>query len=835
MPYRTRILEVTPFSAVLFPHLRTTLPARLVPGRIRLSALALAICCSASATLQAQPAAVPQASDLDWVSWEQLSEEQKSSINDSCCGMYVEPAFEPLDADPGSSVILGTSVAGGDATLLTISDGLRVIQQDALISANTGTYDQQSRVLTLQDNILIRRRGLLLTGNSAVVDELAARSEIQTASYLLHDSAIRGSAAVIVYTDAQGIITIDNGVFTRCEPGDNSWVIQGAEIELNQSTGRGIARNVTLRVQDIPVMYLPWVSFPINDERASGLLAPILGSTRDGGFDIAAPYYLNLAPNYDATLTPRIQIERGVVLGMEGRYLGRRQEQQLNMQYLPNDHLYDAATFNQPGSDSPPVADRWLLDYDYRARLGGGWSAQMDYAAVSDDEYFQDLGNNGLISNSQSWLRRNARLRYRGSNWNFTATTQAFQIIDPNVSALSEPYRKLPAVNLNGSFETDFGLLYGIDSEFVMFDRNLNGADFSQAQVDNGILVTGSRLALTPTLSLPWSNSYAFATPTVKYKYAAWNLDDQALNRDTSPSRGVASASVDSGLIFERDLDLFGSSLRQTLEPRLFYLYNEFDDQSAIPLFDSSALTFSFNQLFRDDRFSGKDRVGDANQLTLAVSSRIYDESGQEKLRASIGQIQHFSDRRVTLFNATTDAERDATSALAGELSVALGANWRTGSYLEYNTSSNALEVGNFQFQYQSDINRILNLSYRYRDVAGANTSNDVVRRIDQTDISGIWPINADWSLIGRWNFDLANKRNLETIAGVEYNNCCWTVRVLARQWIDNDALFHGIKDNNSGIFIQFELKGLGSVLGGNVNGILNNGISGYRERDYVQ
>jgi len=789
--------------------------------------------------LFAQAAATVEASDLDWVPWEQLTPEQQAQASDNCCGLYVEPVLPAMDGAAGSTIIDARNIEGEVGGAVRLTENLQIRHQDALITAGEGSYDLVQQRLTLQNEIRIRQPGVLLTGSSAIIDQVSGSSEIASASYLMHDSGIRGRADVIMYTDADGIITIDNGVFTRCEPGDNSWMIEGREIELDRNRGRGIARDITLRVRDVPVLYLPRISFPIDDRRTTGVLAPIIGNTRDGGFDFAVPYYLNLAPNYDMTLLPRMQSERGAMLGMEGRYLGARHEQELTLNFLPDDKLYDPVLSKLPGNKSPPVPQRWLMDYEMRGNLAPGWSATADYSAVSDNEYFQDLGSNGLVNTSLSVLQRVARLRYTGRNWNFSAMTQGFQLIDPTVTELAEPYRKLPALNLRGLYTKpllgNLELEYGLDSEYVRFDRNLDTARFSQAQLDAGALVTGSRLALTPVLSLPWTNSYAFATPTLKYKYAEWRLDDVGLDRDSSPSRGIVSGSFDTGLIFERDLELNDIGLRQTLEPRAYYLYNEYEDQSMLPLFDSSDLTLSYSQLFRDDRFSGKDRVGDADQLTLALSSRLYDNGGRELARASVGQIRYFEDRRVRLFNAPATRQDTATSSLAGEFSVALGKQWRAGSYLEWNTNSNQLDVANFQFQFQSDIKHIFNVGYRLREMPGPSVINGIKRRIDQSDISGLWPLNDRWGLIARWNHDLANNRNLDAIAGLEYSNCCWTVRVLARQWIDNNALFEGIDDDNRGIFVQFELKGLGSLLGSNVTGILNNGIRGYRERDYVQ
>ncbi|MES2623796.1 MAG: LPS-assembly protein LptD [Pseudomonadota bacterium] len=783
----------------------------------------------------AQPLVAPDASEIDWVKREDLTPEQLEQLEGACCGMYVEPALPAVEGEPGTIVIDGDPVNFAADGTVQVEGNLQIQQDGLTITADRGTYRREVKVATLENNIRIRQPGVLLTGTSAEVNRETGVSTLLNASYVLHETSARGSAAVIVRTDADGVITIDNGVFTRCEPGDNSWFVAGDNIVLNQQTGRGTARNVTLRVKDVPVMYLPWISFPLNDDRVSGFLAPVLGSTRDGGLDIATPYYLNLAPNYDATLTPRIQTERGVMLGAEGRYLGTNSQHLLDMQYLPNDDLYDPATRDVPGSDSPPVDDRWSLNYDFYALLARGWSAGIDYAAVSDRDYFQDLGNTGLYTTTQSYLYRDARVNYRGPTWNFQALTQGYQVIDPSIAAIAEPYSSLPRLNLDGTYYIGSHVEYGVDSEYVRFDRSLNPQRFTQDQINNGVMVEGERLAVTPRISLPWSNNYAFVTPTVKYKYANWNLRDQAIGTTASPDRSIFSANLDSGLIFERDLTLFDEELRQTFEPRLFYLYNQYEDQSDIPLFDTSDLTFSFNQLFRDDRFSGKDRVGDANQLTLAVSSRFYDSAGQEKARASIGQIQYFEDRRVTLFSQQGIFDRQSGSAVAGELGLQLADNWRASSYFEWNTTTNELDVANLQFQYQSEQKQLFNIGYRYRDMSNVYSPSGIDRSIDQSDVSAVWPVSDTWALVGRWNYDHANKRNLETIAGVEYTNCCYTVRVIARQWIDNDALFEGLDDDNTGVFIQFELKGLGSLLGGNVLGILNNGISGYREREYAQ
>jgi LPS-assembly protein len=821
MPHPFRNVVVTVLLHAPFP---------LLSRKPFTSSLVLACSLCACSAVLAQPASLPEAAEIDWVSWDSLSPEQQAQLPDGCCGAYVEPPA--VAGDPTQLVVSSTAASMTAEGLSELTGNLQVVQGNAHISADGGLYDHSAQLFTLSGNVQLRQPGMLLVGNSAAVNAGNGSSELHAASYLLHDSGTRGTASVIAYTDANGIITIDNGVFTRCEPGDNAWLVNGKSIELNRQTGMGTARAVTLRVNDVPMLYLPWVRFPITDQRASGLLAPIIGSTRDGGLDIATPYYLNLAPNYDATLTPRIQLERGVMLGLETRYLGQRWQQTANLQYLPDDQLFDQSTALLPGSDSPPQSNRWALDYNLAANLGRGWGAGINYRSVSDQDYFQDFGNNGLNSTTQSYLYRTANLYYRNRHWNFLASTQDVQIIDPSVSSYFEPYRTLPRLTLDGYYYLPSGFEFGLATEYVQFDRDLNAARFTQAEIDSGVLVTGSRFAVTPQLSLPLTNTYGFFTPTVKYKYAAWSLDRQARGGRQSPSRGIFSANLDSGLIFERDTTIAGTQFRQTLEPRLYYLYNEYADQSDIPLFDTSELTFSFNQLFRDDRYSGKDRVGDANQLTLAVSSRFYDDKGQEKAHLSVGQIRHFKDRRVTSQALPGLPEQLSQSALTSEYSYQIAEHWRTGAYVEWNHQANKLDVGNMQLQYQLDDNRILNLAYRYRDVPAPLFVNGFNRRIRQADVSTVWPLAANWNLVARWNYDYSNARTLEALGGVEYSTCCWRVRVIARSWIDNDALYFGRADNNNGVFVQFELKGLGSILGGNVSSILNNGITGYQDRN---
>jgi len=795
-------------------------------------ALVLASSLCAGPAVLAQAASVRQAADMDWVKLNDLSAAQKALIPEACCGLYVEPPAPQAPGNP-DNVNIDSDKTTTSPEGLTETSGKLFIQLGASrLTADRSTYDEKTQLLTASSNIVLRQQGMLLTGQSLTSDGSTKISQLISASYLLHSTSVRGHADKLVYKQVGGILTVNNGVFTRCEPGDNAWEISAELIVLDRERGIGTARDLTLRVHDVPVLYLPWVRFPIDDERATGFLAPVLGSRRNGGFDVAAPFYINLAPNYDLTLTPRLQTNRGAMLGTEARYLGANFSQQLDLEYLSGDQLYNASTVYLPGSTSPPKPDRWSSKYIFGANLGDGWSAGINYRAVSDLDFFRDFGRDGLSSTTQSYLNRVASVNYRDRHWTFSAATENVQLLDPTVSAQHEPYSTLPRVKLDGYYWLPSGLQFGVSSEYTVFDRHFDRSGFSATDIANGALVTGSRLAVTPELTLPLTSSFAFFIPTLKYKYAQWALDDQAVGKSSSPSRGIASANIDTGLVFERDTTIGGTSYRQTLEPRLYYLYNQYKNQSDIPLFDTSELTFSFNQLFRDDRFSGKDRVGDANQLTYALTTRLFNVQGQEKAALSLGRIQSFVDPLVTLLGIPGVTVPPRKSALSGEMSYQLAEHWRTGSYLELNTASHEVDVGNLQLQYQRDDNHLINLAWRYRSMPVPIFVNGLDRRIKQSDVSAVWPVAANWNLVGRWNYDYSNNRTLEDIGGIEYSNCCWRARLVARSWIDSHTFVLGLQDKNKGVFVQFELKGLGSILGGTVNGILNNGISGFQDRN---
>jgi LPS-assembly protein len=786
---------------------------------------------------------------LDWIPREEMTQQQQLELVANCCGGFVDPTGREKNSedDPANATMMFLTEQGLTQTsqdLITIdgnvvvSQGYRSVENDS----NTSINREQNTVL-MDGNVIFREPGILLQGDSAFIDSDDGMNRVTAAQYVLHDYGAHGQADAIVFNSESGLVSIENGEFSRCEPENKFWHFEAENIVLDQQQGRGYASAVSLRIKDVPVFYYPGtLPFPLGDERISGFLAPSTGSTRSGGFDFELPYYLNLAPNYDATVSPRLISDRGVMAGMELRYLSSWSMNTLNMSYLGGDKLYDEATAELPGSDSPPVEDRWFIGYKHLGYLGRNWSSYVDYNAVSDEDYFYDLGSGGLNVTSRTHLNRQARLNFNSDYLRANLNVQRIQIIDPFVAAasLSRPYDRLPQLSFETGGYLGAGFRAGLTGEISSFDRSLKEELLSIDQINAGALVNGERLNLEPELSWSVEESGWFLRASAKFKHASYKLHNQATATIDNPDIGVPVYTADTGLIFDRPMS---GGFTQTLEPRLFYLFSDFEDQSQIPLFDSSELNFSFSQLFRDDRFSGGDRSGDADQLTFAITSRILDAQRRERARFSLGQIRYFEDRLVSLSNPLQSwvprySPVNTSSALAGEIVYSLGDSWRLNVDAQWNEESEELDEGSFQLRYQGEEEQLFNFSYRFRNLVNSPTFQlpaGIDPRIKQTDISGVWPINASWKLLARFNYDHSNSRNLETFAGVEYSNCCATIRLIGREWVDEDELFLPNIEPDRGIFVQFTLNGLGNLTGGSLSSLLSDGIRGFREIDNEQ
>lgn len=575
--------------------------------------------------------------------------------------------------------------------------------------------------------------------------------------------------------------TLDRVSYTTCSPDHKGWELRAKRIDIDQNEEVGRARNVTMRLDGVPILWLPYVRFPTSDRRQSGLLYPTLGYDEDRGFDLTLPWYLNLAPNFDATLYPRLITRRGAMLGAEFRYLTDNSRGVVRGDYLAHDRLADRS--------------RGLLRARSYTRLSDQWRVDVNLNHVSDRRYFEDLGNS-LYSNATHLLRSAVYLKGRGHNWRAAIGADQYQITDPELPSNSEPYKRLPRATFAANGHVGRTLEYGLGSEFVSFRK------------DQGL--DGRRLDLEPYLDWNLQGPYWYVNPHLTYRVTRYDLDR---NSDNSPSRNLPIASIDAGLTFDRNANWFGKQYTQTLEPRLYYLRVPYRNQDDIPIFDTSYQTFDYWQLFSPNQFSGADRQMNANDLTLALTSRLLDESGAERLSASVGQIRYFEPQRVQLpGRLATDY---SGSAYVAQVTTRLSERWHLNLAQQWNPNGDHTDLSTIAVQHRTWNNGVLNLAYRYRR-----------NYLEQMDFSALYPINSRWNLVSRWNYSLDQSRTLEALAGIEYASCCVAVRLLGRHYIRNSA-----GEISNGIMLQIEFKGIGSVGQGTEN-LLRHAILGYQQAD---
>ncbi len=759
-----------------------------------------------AAMAEESPGRALNAAEIDWRPRSELPADVQAQLPAFCDGGYLPSGTAggelPLFPEGGAGVVpIEASALNARYELdseLYLQGDVRMRQGSFQATGSEARYDTRSGEVNLQGPLVSRGEGFLLTGQSARYSATSGQLDINTATFLLHESEMRGEASSLSRVGENQVL-ISDGLLTTCGPGQNDWAIVASDIELDQGEGFGSARHVRLEVLDTPVFYWPYITFPIDERRKTGFLYPQFGSSSaDSGGFLALPYYLNLAPHYDATLTPQYIHGRGLFTEAEGRYLSRFGESVLQLGYINDDPAF---ADENPGADG----ERWALDFSTLARLGGGWTGYGDYSVVSDEDYLSDL-NRSLEINQATHLQRRGGVRYAGQNQYFDAYLNGYQTITERIADVDKPYAQLPEVIYAGTaglgaFEA------GLESQYTWFYRDndtLTGLDRAN----------GQRVRAIPELALPMRSLWGFSRPSVSLDYTRYDLEDYAL-ADSSFDRTVPVFEWDNGLYFDRRSSLFDIPYNQTLEPRLYYAWADADaDQNDIPDFDSGLKSFRFDQLFQRDRFTGGDRVGDANQLTVALTSRFNDLlTGAERARVSIGQVHYFDDREVDLFGL--GASDRSSSPLAGELVLNPIDNLEIRSSGLWDHDTGNTEEGRSQLIFHSQ-------DYRYLATLGHTYSRP--DELEQTDIGTVFPVTDRISAIGRWVYDSGLDRTVGTLAGIEYNNCCWSVQVVHQNYLTDDEQL----DNR--ILFRIELKGLGGSGGANDN--IADAIYGYDERE---
>ncbi len=657
------------------------------------------------------------------------------------------------------------------------------------------TYDQDTDEAFAQGNVRMSRAGTLAVGPEARLKVEANEGYMLSPDYYFQQTGGTGKAERIDFLD-QNRSTARQASYTTCSPDNADWYFSANRIDLDSDRQVGVAYGGVLNFFGVPVAAAPAFSFPLNDDRRSGFLPPLMGYSSKSGFDLTAPYYVNIAPNRDLTIYPRLMTERGLQLGGEYRYLSESYSGRVRAEFLPDDKKTNS--------------NRWAYSLQHTQRLAPGLGAYLNLNRVSDDRYPDDFNR----TVSQSTLRQYTQeggVTYNWQDFTLLARVQKFQTLRP-----SEPsYERVP--QLNGKYlRYDLGGFdVQVEADYTRFRIPLTSTGFQQPQ--------GERMYFQPSISYPIVRAGWYVTPKVSFSAAQYQME-AATNTPTAQnnlSRAIPTVSLDSGMTFERDAPtisrLFGVNYVQTLEPRLFYVYTPFRDQSQFPLFDTVQSDFGYGQIFSENPFTGYDRIADNNKLTGGVTTRLIEsDTGIERFRGTIAQRYDFTGQRVQL-NGTLADPKSGSSDLLAATTIQLFRGYYLDAGVQFNPDSDRINYGNVAFTYRPESRKVINAGYRYRRPTSV-TDNTA---IDQFEVSSQWPITRRAYGIARFAFDLTASQMVDALAGVEYAADCWVGRVVYQRFRNTTQGYTGR------VFLQVEFRGL-SKIGSNPLNILRLNVPGY-------
>jgi len=661
-----------------------------------------------------------------------------------------------------------------------VSGNVRLRKNELALLAEQASFSTSRETFKLSGNVRFIAPGLVLRGDDAAFSSSTENISFRNSEFVFPQVPARGTAG-LMDAPSEGVIRLEDVTFTTCPEGRDDWMLSASHIEMDKDKGRGKAKGAKFEFKGVPILYAPVFTFPLSDARKTGLLIPKFGSNSRVGTEVEIPVYFNLAPNYDFTLTPNWMSKRGVQITNEFRYLSEINTGHLKLEYLRDDNVTGE--------------DRILGNAWHQTRWRNGWWATLDVTNVSDGGYFEDLGGS-LAVTSLTQLERNLQLEYHGSAWSAMARVENFQTIDESIVPEDRPYTRLPQLLARGYWpDAALGLDYVLDSELVYFDRNVG--------------ITGSRVNVTPQVSLPLGRPSLYLTPSLSWEYTRYQLVNTLAGEEESPSRNTPIFSVDSGLVLDRAT---GGKKRliSTLEPRLQYVYIPYRDQDNLPVFDTGIPDLNLVQLFRRDRFAGPDRVGDASRLAAGLSTRLLDpDNGRQYLAATLGGQYFFKNQRVTLPGELPESR--SSSDVFAELNFGFFNKWNLGAAYQWDPDQTLTKKSVYRVQYKPGRNEVINLAYRFQRSV-----------LEQADLSFSWPLGSRWNAVGRWNWSLRDQQTLESFFGLEYESCCWGIRVVGRRFIADRT-----GDYDISWLLQVNFKGLSS-LGSSAGKMLEHGILGY-------
>ncbi len=651
-------------------------------------------------------------------------------------------------------------------------------QNGQVISADYVLYGQESKALLAEGNVRIDQGDASISGPALTMNLDTNTGDMTQPEFLLSENNARGAAGTMHMAGSKNYSFI-SATYTTCPIGKDDWLLKMSRLDIDRNTQVGVAYNARVEFKGVPLLYTPWMDFALDNSRRSGFMGPVFGSTNSGGAEITLPYYWSIAPNYDATFSPRFISKRGTQFNNEFRYLQSDFAGELHIDALPGDRV--------------SRLNRNRLALLHSQNLGNGFAASLNVNHVSDNAYFRDLSDS-LSGTSQTNLLREGVVSYTGGWWNATARSQRYQTLQDPLALVTVPYWRQPQVNVNAQLtvaESNVSLA----GEYVDFRHPTS--------------VNGQRLVLNPSISYPiLSQPGYYLTPKLSVHHTHYALGNNNSTHLGGSSRTVPIFSLDSGLMLERSDSFLGNGYMQTLEPRAYYVRIPYRDQMLLPNFDTAQAPFSLSQMFTENRFLGSDRIGDADMLTLALTSRVIDdEDGSERLRVAVAERFSFKPPQV---NLDTPADSNSRSDILVSIGGKMTHSWRLDSQIQYNPNQAHTESYSAAARYNPAVGKLLNLGYRF-------TRNT----LRQMDVSSQWPLFGRWHGVARGNFSLQDNRVLEALGGLEYNEDCWALRLVGQSFAT------ATQARTTGIFIQLELNDM-VRLGSDPLAALRSSVSGY-------
>ena len=810
---------------------------------------------------------------LDWVTRDKLPTEHQAKLPSFCSGDYLPPS---LTISTSNEIRLQSDNAEyQELSGANLVGSVELQQNGQQVQSNSAHYYQQSGQAQFKGDVVYRNGDVSMSADFLNYNAQTGLAKLQNAQYVIAPLHLRGDAQSL-NVDADKSLHLLDSSYTFCEPGHNDWDIKASEIHLYQVKRYGEAFHARLRIKEVPILYLPYFRFPLGKGRLSGFLNPqislsannvsnsgdlTLEQTELNVEHFATPFYFNIAPNYDDTLTPRYLDGHGILTENEFRYLNILGEGSIRLGYIGDDsaHIsnFESLSIEEQTllEDEQRDKERWSKSFQHAGKITEFWQDRINYEEVSDLDYSDDFSSLGLIDRS-SYLKQNAELEYDDGTWNFLTLVEKTQTIDETVVDKNKPFHRLPQITLTreNSFEPN-QFDYQLTTQATVFERD--NTDITETDKLNGEHLNAERFHAELSLNYPLENSWGFFKPNLQlmstqYNFQTENGESFDNGFENKVSRDIYTSSIDAGLYFERSLNFFENDFVQTLEPRFMAAYIPFEDQSQIPLFDTTETDFSYSQLFKSNRFTGYDRVGDTKQITLGLTTRFLNNTGTEIFRASIGRIHYFEDRQVQENAgedlANVDQNLLNNSSYAGEIQWLFYPGWRAKADILYNPDKGSdsdttgveeteepVEKASAQLNYQGENGWLMDLNYTFVE---ADYKGDEGQK--QVGLAFFAPINDRWAFYAQkkhdiWSYtdeqltvkkdDDSNFASIEGLAGIEYQNCCWRVQATYEEHTRSD------KTKDYQYLIQVHFKGLG-VLGTDTDSMLGERILGYDERE---